>query len=69
MVRITEVVVVRVILSIALRIRTAHDFRVITARSNEHVHVHNERNFPQAKLDPCIQEKSESSKKKKRKLF
>ena len=32
----------------------AHDFRVITRRANERVHVHNERNFPQAKLDSEI---------------
>ena len=41
----------RLFLSIALRIPTAHSFRVISARANDRVHVHNERNFPQAKLD------------------
>ena len=33
---------------------TAHDFLVILARANERVHVHNERNFPQAELDSEI---------------
>ena len=27
---------------------------LLLARANEHVHVHNERNFPQAKLDSEI---------------
>ena len=44
----------RLFLSIALRIPTAHSFRVISARANDRVHEHNERNFPQAKLDSEI---------------
>ena len=39
----------RWILTIALHIPTGHDFRVIIARAL--MHVHNDRNFPQAKLD------------------
>ena len=40
-------------LSIVLRIPTAHDFRIISA-GKQWVHAHNERNFPQAKLDSEI---------------
>ena len=39
------------IIIIIIIISTAHDFRVITARAHERVHVHNERHFPQDKLD------------------
>ena len=35
-------------LSIALRIPTAHDFRVISARKLARARTDNERNFPQA---------------------
>ena len=37
-------------LSIALSIPTVHDFCVISAWMSVHVHVHNKKNFPQAKL-------------------
>ena len=38
-------------LSIALRIPTVYNFRVRTVRANKRLQVHNERNYPQAKLD------------------
>ena len=41
-------------LSIALRIPTAHDFRVISARKLARARTDNERNFPQAELDSEI---------------
>ena len=37
-----------------MRIPTPHNFRVILTRANERVHVQNERNFPQARLDSKI---------------
>ena len=39
--------------SIALRIPTTHDFSAL-ARANKRMHLRNERNFPQAKLDSEI---------------
>ena len=46
-----SVILRRLFKVIALRISTAHDFRVISARAHGRVHVQNVRDFPQTKRD------------------